>query len=356
MPARRAAAVMPREPAAVAVTPAAAPAPAAAVMPAAAPGPAAAAEAPAARRARPPAAAPGPAEPKTAASTQDPVAPPALPLLGKLRPEQQRHELRQCLLVLPRRSERRSDLRRWFLRPVVQRRLPGVCRRLCRLPDSQRHHLRLLGPGLRRVGLRRRKSRLLRCLRFQHGPRDLRRLVYALPHDREQHRELRRPELRDHLQPLPPDLRGHLRPLRSQRAELQLLWNPVPGRELRRISACLLGAVCLQKFDRQLRHVVLTVPRAARQRDGDLQRELLRIRLQQRLRRLRRGLLRRLTRGRSPMSAGATSCPHFDGTTAEPRAAVCEGCGSTFNLRVCTTCGHVGCCNRRRGTTPNTPK
>ena len=39
------------------------------------------------------------------------------------------------------------------------------------------------------------------------------------------------------------------------------------------------------------------------------------------------------------MSVGAPSCPHFDGTTAEPRAEQCEGCGSTFNLRVCTTCG-----------------
>lgn len=43
------------------------------------------------------------------------------------------------------------------------------------------------------------------------------------------------------------------------------------------------------------------------------------------------------------------SCPHFDGTTAAPRAEACEGCGSTFNLRVCTTCGHVGCCESQKG-------
>ena len=49
------------------------------------------------------------------------------------------------------------------------------------------------------------------------------------------------------------------------------------------------------------------------------------------------------------MSVGAPSCPHFDGTTAEPRAEQCEGCGSTFNLRVCTTCGHVGCCESQKG-------
>lgn len=42
-------------------------------------------------------------------------------------------------------------------------------------------------------------------------------------------------------------------------------------------------------------------------------------------------------------------CPHVDGKTAAPRADACEGCGSTFNLRVCTTCGHVGCCESQQG-------
>lgn len=49
-----------------------------------------------------------------------------------------------------------------------------------------------------------------------------------------------------------------------------------------------------------------------------------------------------------PVSA-APSCPHFDGTTAPPRSDRCEGCGSTFNLRVCTTCGYVGCCESQKG-------
>lgn len=49
------------------------------------------------------------------------------------------------------------------------------------------------------------------------------------------------------------------------------------------------------------------------------------------------------------MSAANPSCPHFDGTTAQPRAEACEGCGSTFNLRVCTTCGYVGCCESQKG-------
>lgn len=44
-----------------------------------------------------------------------------------------------------------------------------------------------------------------------------------------------------------------------------------------------------------------------------------------------------------------TVCPHFDGTTAEPRADRCEGCGSAVNLRVCTACGYVGCCESQQG-------
>lgn len=38
------------------------------------------------------------------------------------------------------------------------------------------------------------------------------------------------------------------------------------------------------------------------------------------------------------------SCPHVDGAAVEPRADACESCGSTVNLRACTECGHVGCC------------
>ena len=49
------------------------------------------------------------------------------------------------------------------------------------------------------------------------------------------------------------------------------------------------------------------------------------------------------------MSESNTPCQHFDGTTVEPRADRCEGCGSTLNLRVCTTCGHVGCCESQQG-------
>jgi uncharacterized UBP type Zn finger protein len=34
---------------------------------------------------------------------------------------------------------------------------------------------------------------------------------------------------------------------------------------------------------------------------------------------------------------------------ADARADACEECGSRFNLRVCSTCGHVGCCDSQYG-------
>lgn len=38
------------------------------------------------------------------------------------------------------------------------------------------------------------------------------------------------------------------------------------------------------------------------------------------------------------------ACPHVREGEVEPRAGACERCGSTTNLRVCATCGFVGCC------------
>jgi CPA1 family monovalent cation:H+ antiporter len=43
------------------------------------------------------------------------------------------------------------------------------------------------------------------------------------------------------------------------------------------------------------------------------------------------------------------ACSHFGGHVAEPRSSQCEECGSVVNLRVCTTCGHVGCCESQQG-------
>lgn len=44
-----------------------------------------------------------------------------------------------------------------------------------------------------------------------------------------------------------------------------------------------------------------------------------------------------------------TTCTHIPGETAGPRSQTCEGCGSTYNLRVCTHCGFVGCCESQAG-------
>lgn len=43
------------------------------------------------------------------------------------------------------------------------------------------------------------------------------------------------------------------------------------------------------------------------------------------------------------------SCPHVAERVAAPRADTCEACGSTYNLRMCTECGHVGCCESQAG-------
>jgi len=44
-----------------------------------------------------------------------------------------------------------------------------------------------------------------------------------------------------------------------------------------------------------------------------------------------------------------TECTHLAEQIAEPRTQHCEECGSTFNLRLCTECGHVGCCDNSPG-------
>lgn len=44
------------------------------------------------------------------------------------------------------------------------------------------------------------------------------------------------------------------------------------------------------------------------------------------------------------LRAEREACTHRPDRTATPRAEACEGCGSTFNLRVCAECGYVGCC------------
>ena len=43
-----------------------------------------------------------------------------------------------------------------------------------------------------------------------------------------------------------------------------------------------------------------------------------------------------------------TACPHVTAGMAEPTGETCQECGSNYNLRMCTTCGHVGCCESQQ--------
>ena len=43
------------------------------------------------------------------------------------------------------------------------------------------------------------------------------------------------------------------------------------------------------------------------------------------------------------------SCEHVPTNHAQARALACEECGSRFNIRVCSTCGYVGCCDSQAG-------
>ena len=42
------------------------------------------------------------------------------------------------------------------------------------------------------------------------------------------------------------------------------------------------------------------------------------------------------------------ACAHLPATTAAQRADGCEECDSRTSLRLCATCGHVGCCESQR--------
>ena len=46
---------------------------------------------------------------------------------------------------------------------------------------------------------------------------------------------------------------------------------------------------------------------------------------------------------------GSGTCEHVPAEWPAPRAEACEDCGSTFNLRMCATCGYVGCCESQAG-------
>ena len=48
-------------------------------------------------------------------------------------------------------------------------------------------------------------------------------------------------------------------------------------------------------------------------------------------------------------STSGPSCAHSPTVLATPSGSACEECGSTFNLRMCAACGHVGCCESQAG-------
>ena len=47
---------------------------------------------------------------------------------------------------------------------------------------------------------------------------------------------------------------------------------------------------------------------------------------------------------KSFLDTGDARCTHVPEQLASPSGDRCEECGSTYNLRMCATCGHVGCC------------
>jgi uncharacterized UBP type Zn finger protein len=51
----------------------------------------------------------------------------------------------------------------------------------------------------------------------------------------------------------------------------------------------------------------------------------------------------------SDANTDTLACTHASPSVAEPLTQNCAECGSTFNLRMCTACGHVGCCESQKG-------
>jgi uncharacterized UBP type Zn finger protein len=49
------------------------------------------------------------------------------------------------------------------------------------------------------------------------------------------------------------------------------------------------------------------------------------------------------------LSPTSSTCDHVPAELASPSGNACEACGSTHSLRMCATCGHVGCCESQAG-------
>jgi len=52
---------------------------------------------------------------------------------------------------------------------------------------------------------------------------------------------------------------------------------------------------------------------------------------------------------RTLMGAPSKTCAHRSAELPAPNGNACEACGSTYSLRMCATCGHVGCCDSQAG-------
>lgn len=52
---------------------------------------------------------------------------------------------------------------------------------------------------------------------------------------------------------------------------------------------------------------------------------------------------------RTPAPAAEATCVHVPEQLATPNSDRCEECGSRSSLRMCATCGHVGCCESQAG-------
>jgi len=52
---------------------------------------------------------------------------------------------------------------------------------------------------------------------------------------------------------------------------------------------------------------------------------------------------------RSFVGTSNADCQHVPDALASPKGSSCQECGSTWNLRMCATCGHVGCCESQAG-------
>ena len=47
--------------------------------------------------------------------------------------------------------------------------------------------------------------------------------------------------------------------------------------------------------------------------------------------------------------AASEPCEHLPESVPAAQANACQECGSGFNIRLCATCGHVGCCDSQAG-------